>query len=209
MTNRKTVAVFSGLLAFAIQGQAQTGFQEPSSEASPEVSTHVDSIFQINFKGTIQSTNHIGTIVSQKLSNKTYLDDAMAVVGTNNSLSLVYVQNASADPSAPGDFVEVMNATNHALVYTNLQFMYGGPFPPALTNFSGDAYVAGAQVIPLPLAGSGSTLGGATIDERTMQKRTIISGSFNYTSQRSAGSTNNDMVRVFSGTFSVGKQITP
>lgn len=180
-----------GLFTFGIQGFAQT-------------------VYQVTFKGTIQTTNANGDVVSQKLSNKNYVQDAMAALSaTNSSFSLVYVQNASADPSATGDFVEVIEGTNSTAVYTNVQFMYGGTFPPALTNSSGSAYVAGAQVIPLPLAGSGQTLGGATINERTMSKKTLISGSFNYTSLRSPGETNNNVIRIYSGTFNVGKQISP
>jgi len=39
-------------------------------------------------------------------------------------------------------------------------------------------FVAGAQVIPLPLAGGGDSLGGATINARALPKKTLISGSF-------------------------------
>jgi hypothetical protein len=192
MKNPKILAViFSGLFAFGIQGIGQT-------------------VFQVTFKGTIQTTNGDGDLVSQKISNKTYIQDAITALGvTNKSFSLVYVQGASSDPSIGGDFVEVINGTNNTPVYTNLQFMYGGSFPPALTNSTGTAYVAGAQVIPLPLGGSGDSLGGATINERTMTKKTLISGSFNYTSLRSPGSTFNDTIRVYSGSFNVGKQISP
>lgn len=202
------VVIFSGLLTLAIQGQAQT-------------------VFQVTFKGTLQTTNSNGDIVSQRLNNQTYLNDAATALGLGTStnavamtksnsrnpaanLSLVYVQNASTDPSASGDYIEVLEGTNNAPVYTNLLFLYGGDFLPALTNSSGTAYVAGAQVVPLPLAGSGQTMGGATINERTIKNgRIAISGSFNYTSLRSPGSAENDAIRVFSGTFSVGKQISP
>ena len=195
------VVIFSGLLALAIQGQAQT-------------------VFQVTFKGTVQTTNSNGDVVSQKLNNQMYLNDAVAG-GTNHvtaaresnptaDLSLVYVQSASADPSASGDYIEVIEGTNNSPIYTNLLFLYGGSFLPALTNSSGTAYVAGAQVVPLPLAGSGEAMGGATINERTIKNgRVAISGSFNYTSLRSPGSTANDAIRVFTGTFNVGKQISP
>ncbi len=69
--------------------------------------------------------------------------------------------------------------------------------------------MAGAQVVPLPLGGTGDALGGATIQARFTPKKTIITGSFNYTSLRSPSSTSNDVVRVYSGTFSVGKVFTP
>jgi hypothetical protein len=196
MKNPKTLAViFSGLLAFGIQGSAQT-------------------MFQVTFKGTIQTTNGAGAIVSQKLSDQNYVQDAITALGTTNSgknsgLTLVYVQNASTDPGITGDFIEVIEGTNNTPVYTNLLFLYGASFPPALTNSAGSAYVAGAGVVPLPLAGSGDSLGGATINERTMTKKILINGSFNYTSLRSAGSTNNDAVRFYSGTFNVGKPISP
>lgn len=192
------VVIFSGLLALAIQAQAQT-------------------MFQVSFKGTLQTTNSNGDLVSQKLNNQTYLNDAAtALVLTNNtknptaSLSLVYVQNASSDPSASGDYIEVLEGTNDTPVYTNLLFLYGGSFLPALTNSSGNAYVAGAQVVPLPLAGSGQTMGGATINEKTLKNnKVMIGGSFNYTSLRSPGSTVNDAIRIYSGTFTVGKQLSP
>src|SRR5215469_5981428 len=119
------LVIFSGLLALAIQGQAQT-------------------VFQVTFKGTLQTTNSNGDIVSQKLNNQTYLSDAsIALFGSNTvatasnsksnaspSLSLVYVQNASTDPSASGDYIEVLEGTNNTPVYTNLLFLYGGSFPP-------------------------------------------------------------------------------
>lgn len=211
MKNAKILAVFfSGLFAFGIQGFAQ------------------QTVYQVTFKGTIQSTNANGDIVSQKLNNQSYIQDALTAVSettgtsaeaitqgskTNKtappSLTLVYVQNASTDPSVTGDFVEVVSGTNNAPVYTNLLFLYGGIFTPALTNGSGTAYVAGAQVLPLPLAGSGQTLGGATINERTMAKKTLINGSFNYTSLMSPGSTNSNQIRIYSGSFNVGRQISP
>lgn len=179
-------------------------------------------MYQVTFKGTVQTTNASGGIVSQKLSDTTYIDDAITALDTNTvtiisntksnaapSYHLVYVQNASTDPNATGDFIEVIEATNNTPVYTNLQFMFGGNFPPGLTNASGTAYVAGAQVIPLPLAGTGDSLGGATINERTVKSRTLINGSFNYISLRSPGSAYNDTIRVYSGTFNVGKPISP
>jgi hypothetical protein len=206
------VGIFSGLLALAIQGQAQT-------------------VFQVNFKGTLQTTNSNGDIVSQKLNDQTYLNDAATALGLNistngsgtngvtttsnsknpaASLSLVYVQNASSDPSASGDYIEVLEGTNNTPVYTNLLILYGGEFIPALTNSSGTAYVAGALVIPLPLAGSGQSMGGATINEKTTKNGKVsIGGSFNYTALRSASSTSNDVVREYNGTFTVGKQLSP
>lgn len=210
MKNPKILAVcFSGLFAFGIQAFGQ------------------QTVYQVTFKGTIQTTNANGDVVSQKLNNQSYIQDALAALGgtisasaeavpeqssktnktTPPSLTLVYVQNASTDPSVTGDFVEVVNGTNNAPVYTNLLFLYGGSFTPALTNGSGTAYVAGAQVLPLPLAGSGQTLGGATINERTMARKTLISGSFNYTSLLSPGPTND--IRIYSGSFNVGRQISP
>lgn len=196
--------MFSGLFTFGIQGFAQT-------------------MYQVTFKGSIQTTNDNGDIVSQRLNNQSYIQDALIALDLTNrtstagsktnktapsSFNLVYVQNASTDPSVTGDFVEVVSGASNAPVYTNVLFLYGGGFPPALTNSSGTAYVAGAQVLPLPLAGSGQTLGGATINERTMKSKTLISGSFNYTSLMSPG-TANDTVRIYSGSFNVGKQISP
>ena len=194
------VAVFSGLLAVVIQGQAQT-------------------VFQVTFRGTLQTTNGNGDIVSQRLSNQTYVNDAMTALRITNStassnkgpsLTLVYVQNASTDPSASGDYIEVLEGTNNTPVYTNLLLLYGGSFPPALTNSSGTAYVAEAQVVPLPLAGSGTSLGGATINEKSMKNgKVMINGDFDYESLRSAGSDFNDTIRVYNGTFNVGKQLSP
>lgn len=212
MKNQKIpLVVFSGLLALAIQGQAQT-------------------VFQVTFKGSVQTTNSNGDIVSQKLNNQTYLNDAATALGlnistngtgtnvtktsnskNNVSLTLVYVQGASKDPSASGDYVEVLEGTNNTPVYTNLLFLYNGNFPPALTNSSGTAYVAGALVIPFPLA-MGDSLGGATINEKMMKNnKVMIGGSFNYTSLRSPASSvsDTDTIRIFNGTFTVGKQISP
>lgn len=194
------------------------------------IQVKAQTVFQVNFKGTIQTTNSNGDIVSQRLNNQSFLNDAATALGLVNTngtgtnhvtmasnknnptanLTLVYVQNASVDPTASGDYVEVIEGTNNSPAYTNLLFLYGGSFPPALTNSTGTAYVAGAQVIPLPLAGSGQSMGGATINERTIKNgRVAISGSFNYTSLRSPGSAENDTIRVINGTFSVGKQISP
>ena len=185
------VAILSGALAFVISGHAQT-------------------MYQLELKGTCLTTNGNGQITSQKLSDKTFIQDAVTATGATNSssLSLVYVQGASTDPSVPGDFVEVVDKAGTP-VYTNLLFLYGSPFPPALTNAAGTEIVAGAQVLPLPLAGSGDTLGGATINERILPKKTLLSGTFNYTSLRSPTSTSNDIVRVCNGSFSIKKTFTP
>ena len=191
-TSKIMTVLFTGLLAFAIQGRGQ-------------------NVFLLTFKGTSATTNDAGAIVSQKLSNKTLIQDAVTATGVSNSassLSLVYVQGASVNPSAEGDFVEVVSTADGTSIYTNLQFMYNGPFPPALTNAAGDQIVIGAQVVPLPLA-EGDTLGGATINERIMPKKTVISGSFNYTMLLSPGLTNVDAVHVVNGTFNVGKPFVP
>lgn len=161
-------------------------------------------MFQVTFKGNIITTNANGDIVSQKLSNKSFIEDAETATGKSNSLSVVYVQNASSDP--PADFVEVIGGTNKAPIYTNLQFMYGGQFPPPFTNSAQTQIAIGAGVIPLPLAVSDS-LGGATINERILTKKTVIMGSFNYYSLRSAGSSVNDATRFYSGSFNVGKPL--
>jgi hypothetical protein len=189
MKNSKVMmAILSGLFAVAVQGFGQ-------------------NVFQLTIKGTSQTTNGAGAIVSTKISNKTYIDDAVTATGATNSsgLTLVYVQNASSDPNAPGDYIEVVNSTNGTPVYTNLQFMYNGAFPPALISADQSQFVAGAQVIPLPLAGAGDSLGGATINARALTKKTLISGSFNYTSLRSPLASSNDVVLVNSGTFNVTK----
>lgn len=184
------VAICSGLLALAFQTQGQT-------------------VYQLTFKGVCQSADGSGNIVSTKISNKTLVQDAVTATGTTNSaLDAVYVQGASTDPGAPGDFIEVVDKTTGTAVYTNLQFMYGGSFPPAITNADGSMIVIGAQVIPLPLAGSGDSLGGATITERFLKKKTLIRGTFNYTQLRSPGSPTNDTVRACSGSFSVNKIFT-
>jgi hypothetical protein len=194
MNNSKiTMAILSGLVAFALQGYGQT-------------------MYQVKIKGTCLTTNDSGAIVSQKLNNNSFIQDALTGTGSTNgssSLTLVYVQNASTDPSVSGDFIEVVNSTNGAPVYTNLQFMYGGSFPPPLISPDQTQFVAGAQVIPLPLAGSGDSLGGATINERLLPKKTLINGTFNYTSLRSPSSTSNDIVKVCNGSFTVNKQFTP
>lgn len=195
MKNSKiTMAILSGLLAFALQGYSQT-------------------VYNVSVKGTCLTTNSNGDIVSQRLSNQSLIQDALTGTGSTNgasSLTVVYVQNASTDPSVNGDFIEVVNSTNGTPVYTNLLFLYGGgSFPPALTNSAGTQIAIGAQVVPLPLAGSGDAMGGATINERILPKKTIISGSFNYTSLRSPSSTSNDVENVCSGMFNVSKVFAP
>jgi hypothetical protein len=188
-----TMAILSGLLTVAVQSHGQ------------------NTVFNMTIKGTCQTTNDAGDIVSTKLNNKTLIQDAVTATGATNSssLALVYVQSASTDPGTPGDFVEVVNSSTGLPVYTNLQFMYNGAFPPALLSADQTRFVAGAQVIPQPLAGFGDSLGGATINARAMPKKTLISGSFNYTSLRSPLSTSNDIVRVCNGTFNVGKPFVP
>ncbi|HXT10032.1 MAG TPA: hypothetical protein VN873_00565 [Candidatus Angelobacter sp.] len=184
------LAILSGLCALAVQGFGQT-------------------TYQINIKGTCLSTNDNGDIVSTKLNNKTYIQDAITATGnTNKNLSLVYVQNGSSDPAVSGDFLEVVDSSGTP-IYTNLLFMYSITFPPALTNAAGNQIVIGAQVIPLPLAGSGQSLGGATINERILTKKTIISGSFNYTSLRSPTNSFNDIVNICSGSFNINKPFAP
>jgi len=187
MKNSIMMAILFGALALAVQGYGQ-------------------SVFQIKFKATALTTNDAGNIISEKLSNNSLIHDAVVATGATNAngLQLVYVQNASTDPSVPGDFIEVVDNSGTP-VYTNLLFLYGSPFPPALTNADGSQIVIGAQIIPLPLAGSGDTLGGATVNERIMPKKTILNGTFNYTLLRSAGSTVNDTVKAVNGNFSVSK----
>ena len=169
------------------------------------------NVFQVTIKGSCLTTNENGDIVSHKLDNKSFIQDALTGTGATNSssLTLVYVQNASSDPSIPGDFIEVVDRSTGVPVYTNLLFLYGSPFPPALVSADQTHFAAGAQVIPLPLGGTGDTLGGATINGRILPKKTIISGSFNYTTLRSPASTSNDVVEACSGTFSVNKPFTP
>src|SRR4051812_26615136 len=103
MKNSKFLGgVLAGLFAFALQGNAQT-------------------LFQLTFKGTCQTTNDAGEIVSTQINNKTLIQDALTATGDTNasSLTVVYVQNASTDPGTPGDFIEVVNSTNGTPVYTN------------------------------------------------------------------------------------------
>lgn len=193
MNNSKvTMAILSGLLTLAVQGYGQ-------------------NVFQLTVKGTCLTTNDAGAIVSTKLNNKTFIEDAVTATGATNSssLALVYVQSASTDPGTPGDFIEVVNSSTGDTVYTNLQFMYNGAFPPALLSADQTQFAAGAAVIPLPLAGAGDSLGGATINGRALPKKTVINGSFNYTSLRSPLSTSNDIVRICSGTFNIGKPFVP
>jgi len=187
MKNSKIMlGILSGLCACAVQGFGQTAFQ-------------------VNIKGTLVNTNANGDIVSTKLSNKTYINDAVTATGnTNKNLTVVYVQNPSSDPAVSGDFLEVVDSTGTP-IYTNLLFMYSGSFPPALTNAAGDEIVIPAQIVPLPLAGSGQSLGGATVTERIMTKKTLINGSFNYVSLRSPTNTLNDIVNIYSGSFNVSK----
>jgi hypothetical protein len=193
MNNSKiTMVILPVLLALAVQGYAQ-------------------NVFEVKVKGTCLTTNDSGDIVSQKMDNKSMVQDAVTALGATNSsnLTLVYVQNASSDLSMPGDFIEVVNSSNGVPVYTNLLFLYGGSFPPALVSADQSKFAAGAGVVPLPLAGAGDALGGATIQARTLPKKTVLSGSFNYTTLRSPSSTSNDIVKFCSGTFSVGKPFTP
>jgi hypothetical protein len=192
MKNSKLMMVIlSGLLAIAAQGFGQ-------------------NVFQVTIKGTCVTTNDSGAVVSQKISNKTFIEDAVTATGATNSshLTLVYVQNASTDPGTPGDFIEVVDNSGTA-VYTNLLFLYGGSFPPLLVSADGTQFATGAGVVPLPLAGSGDSLGWATINGRITSKKTLIDGTFNYTSLRSPGSTSNDVVKACNGTFSVNKAFTP
>jgi hypothetical protein len=194
MKNSKIMAaILTGVLAFATLGHGQT-------------------VYQVNIKGTCLTTNDAGAIVSTKIDNQSFIHDAVTATGvtnsSKNSLSLVYVQSASTDPSAQGDFIEVVNTTNGTPIYTNLQFMYNSPFPAALTNAAGTEIVISAQVIPLPLAGSGDSLGGATITERILPKKVLIKGTYNYSSLRSPTGSANDQVQACSGSFSVNKIFT-
>lgn len=186
------MAILSGLLALATQGFGQ-------------------NTFQVTFKGTSVTTNANGDLVSTKLDNKAFIQDAVTATGATNSsnLAVVYVQSASSDPATPGDFVEVVNTTDGTSVYTNLLFLYNSPFPPLLSSADQTRFAAGAQVVPLPLGGTGDTLGGATINGRILPKKTVISGTFNYTSLRSPLSTSNDIVKICSGSFNVGKPFAP
>jgi len=193
MKNSKIMlAILTGLLAIACQGVAQTAYH-------------------VTFTGTCVTTNGNGDIVSSKLNNKDFIQDALTATGLTNSshLAVVYVQNASTDPATPGDFIEVVDTADGTSVYTNLLFLYNSPFPAALVNGDGSRFAMGAQVVPLPLAGSGDTLGGASIIGRVLPKKTVIRGTFNYTSLRSPTATSNDEVKICSGSFDVGKPFVP
>lgn len=194
MKNSKILmAILSGLLALATQGFGQ-------------------NVFHVTFTGSCVTTNDNGNIVSTKLNNKALIEDAVTATGATNSskLAVVYVQNASADPATPGDFIEVVNTTDGTSVYTNLLFLYNSPFPALLVNGDGTRFAAGAQVVPLPLAGSGDTLGGASINGRINPKsKTIIHGTFNYTSLRSPLANFNDEVKICNGSFETGKAFVP
>jgi hypothetical protein len=191
MKNSKIMmAILSGLLALASQGFAQ-------------------NVFHVTFTGTCVTTNGDGNIVSTRLNDKTFLEDAVAATGNTNKLAVVYVQNASTDPATPGDFIEVVDTADGTSVYTNLLFLYNSPFPAALVNGDGSRFAMGAQVVPLPLAGSGDSLGGASIIGRVLPKKTVIRGTFNYTSLRSPTATSNDEVKICSGSFDVGKPFVP
>lgn len=190
MKNPKScIIILSTLLAIATSGRAQ-------------------SVFQVSFRGTSETTNaSSGAIVSRPINNKSLVRDAMEATGISNAapLLVVYVLGGSTDPSVPADFIEVINKTNGAPVYTNLQFSYGGSFGPVLTNADGSQFVASAEIFPLPLA-SGNPLGTASIKVRNSSKKTIIMGSFNYTVLKTA--TNTPTVNIISGTFNVSRQIT-
>jgi hypothetical protein len=193
MKNSKiTMVILCALATAAIQGFGQ-------------------NVFQVTFKGTSVTTNDSGDIVSTKLDNKALIQDAVTATGATNSsnLAVVYVQNASTDPATPGDFIEVVNSTDGTAVYTNLLFLYNSPFPPALVSADQTRFAIGAQVVPLPLGGSGDALGGATINGRVLPKKTVISGTFDYTSLRSPLSTSNDVVKICNGSFNVGKPFVP
>src|SRR4051812_25758771 len=130
MNNSKiTMVILSGLLALAVQGYAQNAFE-------------------VKVKGTCLTTNDSGDIVSQKMDNKSLIQDAVTALGATNSsgLTLIYVQNASTDIATSGDFIEVVNSSNGVPVYTNLLFLYGGSFPPALVSADQTKFAAGAGV---------------------------------------------------------------
>jgi hypothetical protein len=188
-----TMVILAGLLVSALQGYAQP------------------SAFVVKIKGACLLKNDSGQIVSQKLDNKSLIQEAVTATHATNSsdLTLVYVLGASADPATPGDFLEVVNSSTGVPVYTNLLFLYGSPFPPTIISDDQSRLAAGAQVVPLPLAGTGDALGGATIQARFLAKKTVISGSFNYTTLRSPGSTSNDIVKACSGSFSASKLFEP
>lgn len=168
---------------------------------------HAQSVFQVNFRGTSETTNASGAIISQPVNDRTLVENAIEATGISNSVPLlaVYVMGGSTDLSVPADFIEVINKTNGTPVYTNLQFSYGGSFGPVLTNADGSQFVASAQVYPLPLA-TGTPLGTATINVRNTTKKTIIMGSFNYAVMKSP--TNTATVNIVTGTFNVSRQIT-
>jgi hypothetical protein len=190
MKNSKFVVVlFASLLIFATSGHAQT-------------------MYQVTLKGTCQTTNDAGDIITQQINNKTLIQDAVNATGATNasSLNLVYIQNASSDPNVPADFIAVINTTNSAPVYTNLQFHYGGSEGQVLTNAAGNEIVANAEVLPLPLA-TGNPTGFATINERILPKKTLIRGSFNYAVLLTPQGSNT--VQICNGTFSIGKPVTP
>src|SRR5690348_2205048 len=98
MKNSKiTMAILTGLLALTVQGFGQ-------------------NVFQVTFKGTCTTTNGDGDIVSTKLDDKALIQDAVTATGNTNKLTVVYVQNASADPATPGDFIEVVDSASGASV---------------------------------------------------------------------------------------------
>lgn len=186
------VATLLGLLVFSTQARAQTEYG-------------------VAFRGTAQTTDAAGNIVSHPINNTTLLQDAANGIGATNtqSLLLVYHVNAGENSGQIGDNIETINTTNGQTVYTNFSFFSGGSFGPAIYNADQTQAARLCDVFtPQSVALSGEDLGTALINERLIGKngvvkKTIISGTVLY--HVVPQGTNNET--ICNATFTVNKQI--
>lgn len=185
MKSSKLFVVLLGLAAVSLQAQ-------------------VPDTFQIIFKGTCQTTNDSGQIVSQPVNNQTLIQRAVDQTGVPNSrLSLVY----KFDLTSNADVIGVAG-TNGTLIYTNFVFL--APFD-SVTNADQTQFVRVADLFTdESLNITDEDVGHALITERLMLnshsgtvKKTLLTGSMIYF--MTANGTNGE--RCCSATFNATKPL--
>lgn len=148
------VGTMLGLLVFSIQVRAQ-------------------NIYQVQFRGTAQTTNDAGDIVARPINNNTLIQDAATKTGATNtqSLQLVYHINGTENSGTFGDTIEVLNTSTHTTIYTNFSFFSGSTFGQQLVNTDETQAVRLCDVFtPQATSLSGEDEGTALINQRAIMK---------------------------------------
>jgi len=170
-----------GLLSLTIQAQAQ-------------------NLYHINFKGTCQTTNEAGQIVSTQINNKTLIQEAAAFAGETNVTSLTLVYHFDAVDN--GDLITTIN-TNGVAIYTNLALL----IPEQITNGDETQFARCVHIFTREsLAAGPEHVGHGQVNGRLLRNgKSIVQGSLLYCELPSPS----HGMRVCNATFHLAKPLSP